>query len=84
MSINICNIDKHFGSFHALKNLSLDIKKGELITLLGPSGCGKTSLLRIIAGLEIADQGKILFDDIDITNLKVNERNTGFVFQHYA
>lgn len=84
MSIKINNIDKHFTNFHALKNLSLDIKQGELITLLGPSGCGKTTLLRIIAGLEIADQGHILFNDQDITNLRANERNVGFVFQHYA
>jgi len=84
MSITINNIDKHFINFHALKNISLTIDQGELITLLGPSGCGKTTLLRIIAGLEIADRGQIFFNNKDITHLKVNERNVGFVFQHYT
>ena len=84
MSIKIHNIDKHFANFHVLKNLSLDVKQGELITLLGPSGCGKTTLLRIIAGLEIAEKGHILFNGEDITDLKVSERKVGFVFQHYT
>ena len=61
MSIEIRNVHKQFGSFHALRDVSLDIHSGELVALLGPSGCGKTTLLRIIAGLETADQGNILF-----------------------
>ncbi|MCX8520893.1 MAG: sulfate ABC transporter ATP-binding protein [Rhodoferax sp.] len=84
MSIAIRNIDKHFGTFHALRNVSLDIASGELLALLGPSGCGKTTLLRIIAGLETADQGSILFSGEDTTDVPVRERNVGFVFQHYA
>ena len=84
MSIAIQNVSKHFGDFHALKNVNLDIDSGELVALLGPSGCGKTTLLRIIAGLESADAGSILFSGEDTTDKHVRERNVGFVFQHYA
>lgn len=84
MSIEIRNIHKRFGSFKALDDVSLDIQSGELIALLGPSGCGKTTLLRIIAGLETADQGIIAFSGEDTTNVHVRERQVGFVFQHYA
>ena len=84
MSIEIQHIDKHFGSFHALRDVNLHINTGELIALLGPSGCGKTTLLRIIAGLETPDTGSILFSGEDTTDVHVRERNVGFVFQHYA
>ncbi|KAF1023475.1 MAG: Sulfate/thiosulfate import ATP-binding protein CysA [Paracidovorax wautersii] len=84
MSIEIQHIDKHFGSFHALRDVNLHINTGELIALLGPSGCGKTTLLRIIAGLETPDAGNILFSGEDTTDVHVRERNVGFVFQHYA
>ena len=84
MSIEIRNVSKQFGDFHALRNVDLDIQSGELIALLGPSGCGKTTLLRIIAGLETADTGTILFSGEDTTDVHVRERGVGFVFQHYA
>lgn len=84
MSIEIRNVSKNFGNFQALNDVSLDIQSGELVALLGPSGCGKTTLLRIIAGLENADRGTILFSGEDTTDVHVRERQVGFVFQHYA
>lgn len=84
MSIQVKNIEKHFGQYHALQNISLDFPEGKLIALLGPSGCGKTTLLRIIAGLETADSGQIILHGQDATHLHVQQRNIGFMFQHYA
>jgi len=84
MSIRIHHLGKHFGSFTALEDVSLDIRQGELLALLGPSGSGKTTLLRAIAGLEHPDAGRILFDGEDATALSVQARRAGFVFQHYA
>jgi len=84
MSIRVENIQKQFGQFQALKNVSLDFPTGELVALLGPSGCGKTTLLRIIAGLENADAGRVFLDGEDASDTHVRERQVGFVFQHYA
>jgi len=84
MSIRVDNIQKRFGNFIALDNVSLEFPTGELVALLGPSGCGKTSLLRIIAGLEFADNGVVLLDGEDASDTHVRERQVGFVFQHYA
>ena len=64
MTIEISNVTKHYGSFEALKDISLNIPKGELVALLGPSGSGKTTLLRMIAGLESIEEGTISFDGI--------------------
>jgi len=84
MSITIKHVTKTFHHFKALKNINLQIPTGTLVALLGPSGCGKTTLLRIIAGLEVADQGSILFHGEDVITQKVGDRRVGFVFQHYA
>ena len=84
MSIEAKNITKKFGQFSALDNVNLTIPSGELVALLGPSGSGKTTLLRIIAGLEFADSGSILFDGEDTTHRTARDRRVGFVFQHYA
>lgn len=84
MSIDIHHVTKTFGNFTALKPIHLSVPTGKLISLLGPSGCGKTTLLRIIAGLEVADTGRILFDGSDVTNMPVQKRHIGFMFQNYA
>src|SRR5712671_606557 len=84
MGIEVRNITKHFGDFVALDKVSLDFPTGELVALLGPSGCGKTTLLRIVAGMEIADAGEVHFHGEDATRRDVRERRVGFVFQHYA
>ncbi len=84
MSIEVRHIEKRFGDFVALDNVSLEFPTGELTALLGPSGCGKTTLLRVIAGLEQADSGTVLLDGEDASVRHVRERQVGFVFQHYA
>ena len=84
MSIEIDRINKRFGDFVAVDDVSLSLRDGELTALLGPSGSGKTTLLRIIAGLEQPDSGRIRFHGQDTTDLHVSDRGVGFVFQHYA
>jgi spermidine/putrescine transport system ATP-binding protein len=82
--VRVENADKKFGDFHALKNVSLTIKKGEFFSLLGPSGCGKTTLLRIIAGFEAPSEGSVYLDDTDVVPLPPNQRHVNTVFQNYA
>jgi spermidine/putrescine transport system ATP-binding protein len=82
--VTIERIAKAFGDFKALKNVSLEIKKGEFFSLLGPSGCGKTTLLRIIAGFETPDDGAVSLDGNDVLGLPPNKRHTNTVFQNYA
>ena len=84
MSIKIAGVGKRFGDFTALEDIDLDIATGELTALLGPSGGGKSTLLRIIAGLEVADVGSVEIEGVDATALPARKRNVGFVFQHYA
>lgn len=84
MSIEIRQLSKQFGAFTALRDINLKIQSGELLALLGPSGSGKTTLLRVIAGLETADAGQVLFNEEDATSQHVRDRQVGFVFQHYA
>jgi sulfate transport system ATP-binding protein len=82
--IRVVDVVKEFGASAALRGVNLLIQAGELMALLGPSGSGKTTLLRVIAGLEMAEQGSVFFGAEDATNLSVQQRQIGFVFQHYA
>src|SRR5574339_501019 len=82
--LELTGIRKSFGRFEALKGVSLSVRRGELMVFLGPSGCGKTTLLRIIAGLESQDEGRLVQDGKDITRLPAIRRDYGIVFQSYA
>ena len=83
-SVVFSNVRKMFGSFAAIKDLSLVIEPGTLVTLLGPSGCGKTTTLRMLAGLEHPTTGRIMIGGKDVTMLPANERDVSMVFQSYA
>ena len=82
--LSLKNIKKSFGETNVLKGISLDIGRGDFITLLGLSGCGKTTTLRIVAGLETPDEGQVILEGQDVTNLEPHKRDVNTVFQNYA
>ncbi len=82
--VRLENVTKIYGKVVAVDHVNFEVESGELFTLLGPSGCGKTTTLRIIAGFEVPETGKVFFDDEDVTYLKPYKRNTAMVFQNYA
>ena len=82
--IEMKQIVKKYGTTSVLKQINLDIEKGQLVTLLGPSGCGKSTLLRCLSGLEEVTSGKIFLDGQDITELEPRKREIGMVFQQYS
>ena len=84
MTLSIRQVTKRFGDLTALDTVSLDIARGEFVCFLGPSGCGKTTLLRVIAGLEAADAGRVDLDGRDIVATPAQARNFGVVFQSYS
>src|SRR5262245_22053305 len=83
-SIRFDGVDKHFESFHAVRNLNLEINDGELLVLLGPSGCGKTTTLNMLAGLEQPTGGQLLFGDQVMNKVPPEERDIAMVFQSVA
>ncbi|SDM31329.1 ABC transporter ATP-binding protein [Sediminibacillus halophilus] len=83
-TVNLSTITKRFGNVTAVKELDLKIKEGEFFTFLGPSGCGKTTTLRMIAGFYYPTEGKVKFNEKDMTTVPPEKRNTGMVFQNYA
>lgn len=84
MSLVVYALCKYYGDVKAVANVDLEIREGEFFTLLGPSGCGKTSLLRIISGLELPDNGQVLLHKKDITMVPASQRPVNTVFQSYA
>jgi len=84
MNIQLQDVVKKFGTLEAVSHVSLEIKDGELFTLLGPSGCGKTTLLRLIGGFHKPDMGEIYFGQKAVSPIPPYERNIGMVFQNYA
>ncbi len=82
--LQLKNINKFYDEKQILKSIDLDVERGEFLTLIGPSGCGKTTTLRIIGGFEKPDNGEVIFEGRDISNIPPNERNINTVFQNYA
>ena len=84
VEVRLDDLRRRYGSVNALDGLNLTIGAGELVALLGPSGCGKTTALRLVAGLEDADSGRVVIGGTDVTNLPANRRDAGMVFQAYS
>src|SRR5690606_25050251 len=84
MNIRAEHLVKRFGNFLAVDDVSFEVESGSLVALLGASGSGKSTILRILAGLESPDSGRVHFDGVDATNVHARMRQVGFVFQHYA
>jgi ABC-type Fe3+/spermidine/putrescine transport system ATPase subunit len=84
MLLEVSHVSKSYPGLPVLEEASFGVAAGEIVCLLGPSGCGKTTLLRIIAGLEAPDTGQVIFDDRDLADTPVHQRNFGFMFQDYA
>src|SRR6266568_7238707 len=89
VAIRLDGVSKRFdhrvkGEVYAVREVSLEVRPAELLTLLGPSGCGKTTTLRMIAGFEEPDAGRVFIGEEDVTRLMANRRSIGFVFQNYA
>src|SRR5205085_5656211 len=83
-AISLSKVSRSFGRVRALDDVSLEVREGELLALLGPSGCGKTTTLRVIAGLDRPDSGKVTIGATDVTDVPVRRRPIGMVFQSYA
>ncbi len=84
VAVQFQGLHRYYGAVHALDGFDLDIAPGELVALLGPSGCGKTTALRALAGLDVPDNGRIVVDGRDITDVPANKRDMGMVFQAYS
>ena len=82
--LSLQHISKNFGEGDVLRDISLDVARGEFVTLLGASGCGKTTTLRIISGLETPDEGSVILNGKDVTDLPPEKRPVNTVFQSYA
>ena len=84
VEVRLESLRRSYGAVLALDGLDLTLHPGELVALLGPSGCGKTTALRLLAGLEDADGGRVVVDGQDITQIPTNKRDLGMVFQAYS
>ena len=81
VAVRLEGLSRHYGAVRALDGLDLELAPGEMVALLGPSGCGKTTALRLLAGLEDADAGRVVVDGRDLTDVPVSKRDMGMVFQ---